>query len=177
MAVKLNLIPQELLISKSLNGILKTLRALNVILSVAFLIFAVGVGAFFIISKYSLTSVEKTLDQLKTQVLAQQSSEQRLILLKDRLAKISMVHKLPSVLDSITKVNSVIADLSGASLISEMDIGSNKIDLSMTIESNDDLTRLMTNIKNTKLFKTIVLSSFGYSPLSGYVLGVSFTGG
>lgn len=176
MPVKLNLLPQALMVSKSLNGVLKTIRALNVILVIAFLIFVVGIGGFFLISKSTLSSVEKNVDRLKTQIIAQESSEQQLILLKDRLSKISGIRTSRSILDNINNVNSLVSNLSVNSEISELDMDLTKIKLSMTIRSNDDLTMFMKNLGNTNIFKTIILTSFGFNPLSGYALGVNFSG-
>jgi hypothetical protein len=174
MPVKLNLLPQEFLVSKSLNSVLKTVRAMNVILSVAFIIFALGVGGYFLISRNTLNSTESKVDQLKTQVLAQESSEQQLILLKDRLAKISTVGSSQGTLKSIDNVDALLNGLSTNTSIEQMDAGSSKIDLSVIIKSNADLTKFMGNVADTNSFKSITLTSFGYSPLTGYALGLSF---
>jgi hypothetical protein len=174
MPVKLNLLPQALLVSKGLGSVLKTIRALNVILVVAFLVFVVGIGGLFLVSKSKLNSIEKNVDRLKTQIIAQESSEQQLILMKDRLSKISGVRSSRSILDNINNIYSLVSNLSVNSEISELDMDLIKINLSMTMRSNDDLTMFFKNIGNTNIFKTIVLTSFGYNATSGYALGVNF---
>jgi Tfp pilus assembly protein PilN len=176
MPVKLNLLPQGLLISKSLGKALKTIKALNVILSVAFLVFALGMGAYFVLSTITLNGVQNKVDKLKTQVIAQESSEQQLILLKDRIQKISTVKALPNTFKNVENINSLLTGLSGESSISQLDVGQAKVDLSMIIKSNNDLTSFLRSVENTNLFKTVILSSFGYSPVGGYTLGISFTG-
>jgi hypothetical protein len=159
-----------------LSGILKTLKAINVILLVGFLVSALGMGAVFVLNSVTLKNVDKNVDQLKAKVIVLESSEQQLILMKDRLSKIASIKAFPSTLTNITNINSMLTGLSGNSSISQMDMGLSKVDLSMIIKSNDDLSMFLTNVKNTNLFKSVTLSSFGYSPAGGYNIGTSFVG-
>lgn len=174
MSVKLNLLPTDLQISKGLSSVLKTLKAVNVILLVAFMVFSLGLGAFFVLNTITLKNVEKNVSQLKTKVITLESSEQQLILLKDRLSKISSVKSIPSTLSNIKNINSFITNLSGNSSINQMDLGASKADLSMIIKSNEDLSMFLKNIESANLFKSVTLSSFGYSPAGGYNVGTSF---
>jgi hypothetical protein len=176
MPVKLNLMPSGLLISKSLSKVLKTVKAINVILIAIFIIFIVGVGIYFILSSISLKNTETKVEQLKSQIVLQETSEQQLIILKDRLTKISAAKASPDSLKNLSGVNTVLANLSQDSSISQMDVSPTKIDLTMTIRSNTDLTNFIKNVEETNLFKSILLSSFGYSSTGGYNIGVSFVG-
>jgi hypothetical protein len=176
MPVKLNLMPSGLLISKSLSKVLKTIKAINVILIVTFIVFILGIGVYFILSSISLKNTESKLEQLKSQILLQETSEQQLIILKDRLTKISAAKAFPDALKNLGSVNTILVNLSQDSSISQMDISPSKIDLTMTIRSNADLTNFIKSIEETNLFKSVLLSSFGYSSTGGYNIGVSFVG-
>ena len=173
--LNLNLLPQNLQVSKGLGKVLKTAKALGVILVVAFVVFCLGIVALFIINKTTLTNTQASVDQLKTQVKAQETSEQQLILLKDRLAKIASIKSTPNASKSITNVDSLFANVSSASTMNEANITSSKMDISLIISSNDDLTSFIQNIKSTKLFNTINLPSFTYSANNGYSIAVSLT--
>lgn len=175
MAVNLNLLPPGLIISKSLGNALKTTKAIGVILTVAFLIFSVGIGAFYLLSTITLKNTNQKLSQLKTQVLAQQSSEQQLIILKDRLAKISSVKSSTAVLKNISDTNSLLNEISGDSPINQMSVETKTIDLTINIKTNEDLTKLLQNAESSSLFKSIILTSFGYNPNSAYVVGLNLT--
>ena len=170
MAVNLNLLPPDLQINKGLGRILKTIKSINVILIVAFIVFSLGVGGFFVVSKISLNSVQSSVDKLKSQVKAQETSEQKLILLKDRLSKIYSIKSTPSASKNIDGANSLLTNVSPNSTMDQAVIEPTKADISLKVQSNEDLGILFTNIKNTSSFKFIDLYSFDYSPSVGYLV-------
>lgn len=175
MAVNLNLLPPELAVSKSLGRVLKTLRALGVISIAVFLVFAVGLGIFFIISTISLGNLNSSISQHESQISAQESSEQQIIILKDRIAKISQAKSTPSALKTVTNFDTLLTNLSPDSTISQFNADSSKADISMGFKSNPDLTSFLQAVTTSKLFKSVILSSFGYGPNQGYSVGVTLT--
>lgn len=174
MAVNLNLLPQDFQISKSAGNAIKTMKALGVILIVVFIVFCIGLGAFFVYSKISLNKLQSNVDELKLQVKAQEKSEQQLILLKDRLGKISSVRSSAGALSNINSMDTVLANVSEASSVDEASINPNKMNLTLSIRSNDDLSTFIGNLKNSTAFTSVSLTSFGYSS-KGYLLDVGFT--
>jgi hypothetical protein len=175
MAVNLNLLPPELAVSKNLGRALKTLRALGVIGVAAFLIFAVGLGILFIVSTINLNGLNTNVNQLKSQVSAQEASEQQIIILKDRIAKIVEAKAVPSALKTIVNVDAFLSDLSPDSTINQFNAGSTKADISMSFKSNADLTSFLQAV-SVSSFKSVILSSFSYSPSQDYSVGVSLGG-
>ena len=111
MSIDFNLLPPDLFISKNLSRALKSVRALGVISIAAFLVFAIGVGAYFVFSTITLNGLTKNIDQLKTKVTAQEISEQQIILLKDRLTYIAAAKSSASALNNI--INSFDLSLMG----------------------------------------------------------------
>jgi Tfp pilus assembly protein PilN len=175
MPVKLNLLPENLQVSKGLIKFLKTTKALGVIFIVIFIIFCLGIGGLFIFSKISLTNIQAQVDQLKSEVVAQEESEQQLVLLKDRLAKISSIKNIPNASKNIVNLDSLFTDMSPDSIMNEANITSTKIDITLIARSNEDLSTFIKNLKSTTLFNFINLSSLGYSPKSGYSIAVSLS--
>lgn len=169
----LNLLPQNLQVSKGLDGVLKTTKALGVILIVTFIVFAIGAAGYFIYSKITLNNLQTNIEQLKSQVKAQESSEQQLVLLKDRLAKISSVRSAPNSSKNITGLDSLFTNVSPQSSANQIDVSSQKINITMMIRSNEDLVTFIQNLKNTKLFKTVTLTSLGYTTNLGYSMIVN----
>ena len=169
------MLPQNLQVSKGLNSILKTTKALGVIFIVAFIIFSLGMGAFFIYSRITLDGIKTNVDQLKSQVKAQETSEQQLVLLKDRLAKISSIKSTPNATKNITGIDFLFTNMSPSSTMNLANFSSTKIDVSVAIRSNEDLTAFIQNLKSTDLFKSVNLSSFAYGAGSGYSIDVSLS--
>ena len=173
MAIKVNLIPPEHAVSSSLSKLLKTTRSLGIIFLAGFLLFAAGVSAFFLISSLSLRSLQEEISLLETQIKDQEASEQQIVLLKDRIAKINAVLKLPDSTENLISIDPFLPSSSANSLVNELSVNSQKIDLSVNIRSNADLTAFLKGLSESGMFKSIVLSSFGFNPVGGYLVSVS----
>lgn len=175
MAVNLNLLPQDLQLSKGLTSTLRTVRALTVILTVVFIFFCLGIGGFFVYSRISLNGINSSTDVLKSQVEALERSEQQLILLKDRLAKIASVRANPNASKNIEEVNSLLTNTSTALNMSEANITSAKSSLALDIYSNEDLSIFLNNVKKSTFLKSANLTSFSYN-VNGYSLNLDING-
>lgn len=170
----LNLLPQNLQVSKSLSSTLKTIKSLGVILTFMFVIFTLALVGFFIYSKITLDGVNSNIAMLTGRVKAQESSEQQLILLKDRLGKIEKARSSPNAISKVLGMNSLFEDVSTNIKFTDVSISPVKMDMSLNIYSNDDLTMFLQNLRNTKLFNQVELSSFNFSN-SGYTMGVNLS--
>jgi cell division protein FtsL len=176
MPVNLNLLPPELTVSKTLNNFLKTTRALGVIALAAFLIFVVGAGGYFVYSSITLRDLNAKVEDLKSQVTAQQTSEQQMVLLKDRLKKISSVQKIPNSSNNLASLDPILASVSSGAYVNELDVDALKIDMLINFRSNSELSGFIKNLSATDAFKSVTLSSFSFSPASGYLVGISMVG-
>lgn len=175
MAIKLNLLPPEKAVDKNLSQVLRMVRALGVIALAIFLITVVGLGAYFIYSNFSLNNLNTQNTQLKSQIAQQETSEQQIILLKDRLKKISTAQNSPSALKNLIALDPVLTSFSGDLQINELSIDSTKVGFSATFKSNTALSSFFEGISKIPEFKTVVLSSFGFNPTTGYAAGITMT--
>lgn len=175
MAVNLNLLPPELSVSKNLNKILKFTRSLGVISTAVFLVFIIVVVAVYVVYSLNLRSLNTANLQLQDQVKAQESTEQSLVLLKDRATKIRTVLNLPSSLGNLSQANLVLASSSASVDLAEMDVDPVKVTLNMNFKTNSDLSQFLQYVSSSNAFKTIVMTSFGLNPLSGYTLSLDLT--
>lgn len=174
MPVKLNLLPEELSVNKGLASVLKTIRGINIILIVTFIISSLGMGGFFIFSKISFSNLQSKVNTLKTQVKAQESSEQQLILIKDRLSKISSLKTIPNAEKSIVNIDNIVnTNILPDTRAGEISVSPISVNLSLIVASNKDLSTLIGSIKNTDMFSTVELSNLSYSPLSGYTAEIT----
>lgn len=181
MAININLLPPGFGITGTLGKILKLTRMLGVIGLALFLFFALGISAFFISSTMTLNGLNSDNGSLKDQIKTLQSSEQQVVLLKDRIGKINTVLGLPDAIKTLNIIEPFISNLSASSSLSQLDIDPIKIDLSLQFSSTADTSAFIKSLSNmkslpdSKVFTSVVLTSFGYNPISGYLVGVSAT--
>lgn len=176
MAIKVNLLPQDQIVSGSLGKFLKASRSINTIALSLFLIFTVGISALIFMQSRQVSSLNADNDKLKRDIAALEVSEQQMVLLKDRIKKIQTVQTLPNSLKNLEGVEVMIGSLPQSASVTDLEIDSKKVELSVNFKSNSDMSSFIENIKNTTLFKSVILSSFGLSPTTGYLVGLSISG-
>jgi len=173
MAVKLNLLPPELAVDKNLGAALKITRSLGIISLAAFILFVVGVSGFFIFDSITLKNLNTDVNTLTSQISVQSTSEQQIVLLKDRIKKISSIQSTPTSLSNLIAIDPFLSNLSSTATIGELNVDSQKMNLLVNFKSNDDLSNFLKNMSNSGVFKTVTLTSFGLNPSSGYSVGTS----
>jgi len=173
MAVKLNLLPPELAIDKNLSSALKLTRSLGIIFLAVFILFIIGISAFFIYDSITLNGLTADVSSLTSQISAQNTSEQQIVLLKDRIKKINTIQSIPTSLPNLVVIDPFISNLSGNSQVNELNINPQKIDLTIGFKSNNDLTNFLNSLSSSKDLKTVTITSFGLTPASGYSVGIN----
>lgn len=173
MSIKLNLLPPELAVDKRTGGILKSIRAFNLILIAFFIVFTIGLSVYFVFTSVILKNKLASVESLKGKIKTLQTSEQQIVLLKDRIKKIVSAQNKPSAIKNLDMSGSVLSTLSGDSQITEMNVDIGKIVFLISFRTTSDLTNFFENLSKTTTFKSAILSSFGFNPLTGYLAGVS----
>jgi hypothetical protein len=174
MAVKLNLLPADYSLTDSVRQLIKIARSLNVILLALFFITVIGMGGFFIFSSISLNGLIKENDNLKSQIQEKSTTQQQIVLLKDRLSQIKTVQELPNAIKNFDKISPILGLVTGNSVFSELGIDSQKITTSIIFKSNSDLTNFLKSVSSSSTYSTVSLGTFNYSPVMGYQVGLSF---
>lgn len=175
MAVKLNLLPENYTLSGPVGQIVKIVRSLNVILLALFLITALGMGAYFIFSSISLNGIKKENETLKSQIQERSKAQQQIVLLKDRLSQIKLAQEIPGASKNLTNIKPVLSLISGNSVLSELEVDSQKTNASIIFKSNADLTNFLKTVSSNKTYKSVSLGTFNFSPAAGYQVSLSFS--
>lgn len=175
MAVKLNLLPQGAGITGELGKTLKLTRMLGVIAVAFFLVFTIGISAFFVLSTLTLKNLNSDLDSLKSQISTQEATEQKVVLLKDRLAKIKTALATPGALKNFDTVIPYVSGLGAGSTISTLDVSPEKVTLSLVFTTRAGVSDFTSSLSTSKNFSSAVLTSFVFNPAAGYQVNVNLT--
>lgn len=175
MATKINLLPPGFGVTGELGKILKVARMLGVIGAALFLIFGLGISIFFIISTITFNGLKSQTDSLKTQIKALQETEQQMVLLKDRIGKISTALGFPEAIKNLDAIDPFISNLSPSASLNQLEIDPQKIELSLQFRSTADTSAFVKSLSESKDFTSVILTSFGYDPTNGYTVGVNIT--
>jgi len=176
MAIRVNLLPSEKRVGKELQGILRVTRMLGVIALGAFIVFGLGIAAFFIFTSIQLNSLNSTNSTLESQITGLETSETQIVLLKDRIGKIKTVQSVPSAIANLNNIVPIITPLSVESSVNELDVAPTKISASVNFRSNSDLSNFLKGLSTSTSFKNVTVTSFAFNPASGYLVGLDIVG-
>ncbi len=174
MGVNLNLLPENLTSKKGTVSLVKLLRSVTLISLILTIILGLGLVSFFLISSFELKSLEADVKNLEESVKAQQQTEQKIVLLKDRLGKIKSTKGASSLSKPLNDVKPVLDVISSDVLLGELNIDAQRIDTSMTFRDSIALSNFFEKLSTIKNFSQITLTSFGFNPLTGYLVGIRF---
>src|SRR3989344_6948892 len=175
MATKINLLPPGFGVTGNLGKILKAVRMVCVIGLAFFLVFGLGISIYFIVSTITFNALKSETNSLKEQVKTLQTTEQQIVLLKDRIGKINMALGLPEAIKNLDAIEPFISNLSSSASLNQLEIDAQKIDLSFQFRSTADTSAFIKSLSDMKDFRSVVLTSFGYDSTNGYTVGISIT--
>lgn len=168
---KINLIPIELAVSPKTVKLTKTLSQITTIGVISLFLSIALVVAAFIFYRLEANNLSQNIESLKTRITALESSEQKLVITKDRLNKIAIINDMPSIKGDIVDfqdVQNIITGVADSSLI-EATIQSNKTEFSINSKDSSSLSNLMAPLSGLTKYKSLILTSLGFSSTAGFI--------
>jgi hypothetical protein len=168
----INLLPPNLISNKGIFKQAKAIRSLTLVAIIVFLVFGLGVGGLILLGSSQLSSLIAQNNALKESIRERETTEQKMVLLKDRVGKIKIVKNLESSEEEIVGVTALLTTISAPSVVSELTFDAKKVDLSLIFKAPSDLSAFLRSLVNNKVFDSVVLTSFGFNPSNGYILSL-----
>jgi len=167
----INLLPTEITPKGFTVRLAQILRNVATVGLAVLLISGVGMGAFFILTSVEIRSSTARQDQLKTTVKSLESTEQSLILLKDRVGKVKQVLGADTVSPSVQKAGAIITSFPPDVAPKEIQIG-DITKITVTVSDTSELVKFMSALMAANKFKRVDLKGFSFSPTSGYLVSI-----
>ncbi|OGM04476.1 hypothetical protein A3E15_00370 [Candidatus Woesebacteria bacterium RIFCSPHIGHO2_12_FULL_42_9] len=170
--VEINLLPQGLAARPS---VVKTSGVVKQVLTVGFIIFilaAVVISAFFIFYSRELKTSREKITELEGNIKALEVTEQRLLLVKERLEKAKQVLGADSSIDEVEAFSSLLASLPEGVSISEVRILKEETRMTFGAPSTPVLASVIKLMRESSLYKNIDMIAFSFSPETGFNVGL-----
>lgn len=170
MAITLNLLPQEKQISGTTGKIIKFSKSASVVILFGFIVYCLAIGVFMYLNSQKLKTLQTNNASLKNKVAELQASEQQIVIIKDRIKKIELARGLPSAMTNLGLVTDAIQLLPDTAKVTELEVDPKKVDLTVNFKTNIDMSRFLNTLKSSSTFKSVVVTSFGLNPTTGYLI-------
>ena len=171
---EINLLPQELKPSGTILRLSKNLKNIALLaVVILFLSVTLSLGAYFILDNRISTSASNQED-LKQQIKALQQTEQRLVLIKDRLEKINSISKKPRANDEVERLNIVSALFPENTYVKAVELDVNNAAVAISSERLDNIATYLASVVSSGEYVQINLAFLEYDSKQGYVVGLVF---
>lgn len=168
----INLLPADV---RPKESVVKTSRIVKKLIIVVFSLFILSISVFGATYYRNLRKLKTTagrISDLKTSISALEQTEQKLVLVKDRLSKISDVLSMPSVVGEI-EILKDINDLSNSKIV--IDTASLSVDnvmFTINVSDSETLVNLFSDLSNKKNYDSVEITSINYNAETGFNIGM-----
>lgn len=170
----INLLPEELKPKTYAINLSKDLRKYATMGLVIFFIALMVMGGTYFALNIRQTALNKTESNLKKQVKSYEASEQKLVLVEDRLTKIGSVLSKHTSSDSLNSLELVKNNLPENVQIYGVEIKPEEADITIVTGTSSDLGKFITALSNMG-FSKISLMSLSYLKGTGYKVEVGLS--
>jgi len=171
----INLLPRDLAPKASFikaSGAIRKLTTLGVIALLVSL--GVSIGLFLIISNRLKVSTARK-EQLEQNIKALQATEQKLVLIKDRLAFASDVLARPSGVEEAKAIQELVGVFPEGVGVKAIDIKPDLTSASFQTQDSLVLTQMMATIVSSGIYKKVDLMGINFIPATGFTASFNLT--
>lgn len=161
----LNLLPPELAPKSKNIRIASVSRKIATLGFCLYIVYVLVIGGVIYISTNKQKKAMDKLNQLETSVTALMETEQRLIIIQNRLAMYNAIDAIPSANKSISEFEKLSNSLPEGSSVLGYKITDKESNFSTAFQSSDDLEDLISYLKNYPQLMSLVMNSINHSQL------------
>lgn len=173
----INLLPKDLTPDPKILKISNYLKTGITIAAILLVLSLLGVVGYFTINNISIKNSVTKQEDLKTNIKALEQTEQGLILVKDRLSKITEIDKKANVEKEIESLYNITTIIPPEIVVTESVLGKETIEMTYSASNSLSLVKLMSVVATVKEYKRIDLLGFSYNSTVGYIVSVRFSNG
>jgi len=170
-AKNINLIPTEMAVPASAVKLSSLLNRISTIIFVLLILSSIAFGLSIFFLNQESGKVSRSVEALKLKISDLEQKEQKLVLVKDRIEKITAIKNSKSVNDEVSryKAFSNLLQTTTGSTVSEANISSKGTEVVVVSQDSTSLSSLLTPLAESANYKNIIISSLGYAQNTGFL--------
>ncbi|CAN5324951.1 hypothetical protein BH10PAT1_BH10PAT1_4270 [soil metagenome] len=167
---EINLLPVDLSANSDSNKFAELIKKITLILGGIFLFVALlSVGIIILYSNQVQASNARQV-ALKKQIQSQESTEQKLFLVKDRIDKIKLAQADKNVEAAFEPLNQQLSTLPENVFVTDIQINTSKTQFSVLSKDSLGMEIFINSLVTSGLYTNLTLNNFFFSPDSGYTI-------
>lgn len=167
----INLIPTEMAVPASAVKLSGLLNKISTVLVILLILSSIGFGLSVFFLNQESNKISRSVEALKLRISDLEQNEQKLVLAKDRIEKITSIKNSKSVNDDVAryKAFSTLLQTTTGSSVSEANISSKGTEVVVISQDSTSLSSLLTPLAESANYKNIIISSLGYAQGTGFL--------
>lgn len=171
---KINLLPDSVRIKPSTVRTAELFKKLYIIIFVIlFITIATSVGLFYMYH-VRLNEADDRQATIKRQIKALEETEQRLILVKDRLSKVEQISKTKNAEKELEGFNYLIDNKGVPVSMEQMNADNQELNIKFKSNSSVDILDFLNLVKDSEEFKVLTVQSMQFTPKGGFETEILF---
>ena len=165
-----NLLPPDLTPREEIIKISNFIKRISVVgYSVVLISAAIFVGAFFVLSNQLKTSISEQ-ENWKVQISSLEETEQRLVLIKDRLEKVSKILKSATAADEIESLSQTQSILPEGVILREAKLSTGNSEMRLLTQNSSSTAQLLAKLLASGIYKKVELKALDFNQTVGFSL-------
>lgn len=164
---EVNFLPQDQIQDKKVRAVSGKLKIFAAFLGFLCLAIAVGGTIFIFYKNNTVTSLQKQESDLKAQILAQESSEQTLVFVRDRLTKIKDIETRNTSNTNFLAEKQAFETFPTTVTLKQLNLTDTDSDFSVTVPDSPALKDILEKVK-TRDFADGYVDTIAYNATLGY---------
>ncbi len=170
----INLLPTDFAPTGPIARFTNILRGSVILGFILFVVLVLALIGIFVFNSINLASTVSRENQLKDSIKALSTTEQKFVLVKDRVGRAKEILGRESVSGQAQVLEQLLAGIPDVSL-TQSEIVAGKSELNFLATTPAGLTNLLSRLKTSGLYEAIVLSSLNFNPTTGYQVNITGT--
>ena len=168
-ATNINLLPVDLSAKSQAARLGSFLKKATKVLIGLFSVAGLLSGIFIVVLSLQLDSVNKKNETLRQNISALETTEQKTVLVRNRLEKIKILGDKDKAIGSVAILSGIVSSLpSGVSLTDANADLSGGLTYSFNVSDSSVLPQFLGSLMANQSFSKLGIKNFSFSPLSGY---------
>lgn len=169
-ASNINLLPLELSAKSGVAKLAALLKRVSTFMIMIFLVLGFMALAFIIFYSIRLDDTLKANQALASQISTLEVTEQKTVLVKDRLQKIKGIKAQPDVIAAVDGIRSLSAVLPSGVSVADTSIDAGKTNFSFNVTDSSVLVNFLANLVTNSNYKQLTIKNFTFTPATGYLV-------
>ncbi len=171
---EINLLPQEFKPGSTVIKLSTNIKKIALLGVVIFLISVISYFTSFLFLNQRISVSLSNQEKLKNQIKALEKTEQRLVLVKDRLDKISSINRNPRANDEVGRLNIVSALFPENTFVEEIELDEHNAAVAISSDNLDKVASYLASVISSGEYVKVNLDFLQFDPKNGYIIGLAF---